>query len=366
MQASRQFARWVAGWAVVAAVLGVACQKMTEYDLGPDGVLDAARRATEAPGAAAAIVRCGDVTWSGGSGRTELGSAGLPVTAHTRFISASTAKLIIATLVMSFVDDGDLRLDQTIDDFFPALPGADAITIRMLLNHTSGLNEYFGDPAIEEKAESAPFSSWRRSEVLDAIRNIDSPPGEEFSYTNSNYIVLGGILEAVSGSRIEQLFVDRIREPLGLSEASSFRYEPRRSREFAHPHIDGRDGFVDGVMPSGYWGEVWTDGGLATTAEELALIGDGLSVGVLVEEGSVELMTADAESDGGLGVFTTTSSGVLWFGHDGSYGGYEAELWHDPDRRLTVAVMSNAEASAAEIWERLASSRSVNELESCS
>ncbi len=351
---------------MVILVPAIGCTRMERAVGPPQQVLDAARRSTDAPGAAATVVRCGDVTWSGGSGTTELGSAGRPVTADTRFITASTAKLVVATIVMSLVEDGDLRLDQMVDDFFPALPNAGRITIRMLLDHTSGLEEYFGDPAIEEKADSAPLGSWKRSEVLDAIRGTEFPPGEDFSYTNSNYIVLGGILEQASGSTIEQLFVERIRAPLRLSEASSFRYEPRRSSEFAHPYIGERDGFVDGVMPSGYWGEVWTDGGLATTAAELALIADGLSDGRLVEERIVDLMTAEVDSDGGLGVFTTSSSGTQWFGHDGSYGGYEAEVWHDPARRLTVAVMSNAEDSAAEIWERLVSSRSVSELTGCS
>ena len=352
--------------AVVSLAVAVGCQGTGGAEGAPEQVLDAARRATGAPGAAAAIVRCGHVTWSGGSGRTELGSAGRAVTADTRFMTASTAKLVVATLVMSLVEDGDLRLGQTIDGFFPALPRAGEITIQMLLNHTSGLEEYFGYPAIERKANDAPFSSWKRSEVLDAIRGVDSSPGAEFSYTNSNYIVLGGILERVTGSTIERVFAERIKEPLGLSEASTFRYEPRRSSEFAHPYIGERDGFVDGVMPSEYWGEVWTDGGLATTAKELAVIGDALADGRLVAERIVELMTADVDSDGGLGVFTTSTSGAQWFGHDGSYGGYEAELWHDPARRLTVAVMSNAADSAAEIWKRFISSRSIRELTACS
>jgi D-alanyl-D-alanine carboxypeptidase len=352
----------------VALLLGCGAMETTARGEGAPGLqraLAKARRAAKARGASVALVQCGNVVSVRGSGKTRRGS-GRRVRARTRFMAASSTKLVVAALVMSAVERGELRLDKTIDAFYPRLPRARRITVRMLLNHTSGLPDYGDDPKIAATIDDDPDHRWTRDELLAGIRKSDFEPGAKYKYSNTNFIVLGGILERVTGKPIEQLFNERIRAPLRVSRRTSFRYRPALSRQFAHPYIGREDQFVKGIgIPSDYWGEVFTDGGLAVTSADLARIADGVLRARLLKPGTVRTMTAGTGDDGGLGVFETRAAGSEWLGHDGSYGGYESELWYDPERHLTLAMLTSSDGSATKVWKALARSRAVRRRGDC-
>ena len=88
-------------------------------------------------------------------------------------------------------------------------------------------------------------------------------------------------------------------------------------------------------------GPVWTDGGLATTAAELARFGDGLHRGLVVSKATVRTMTTFDRFDTGLGLYPEQFDDYRWIGHSGSYGGFESELWHEPSHGVTIAVVTN-------------------------
>jgi D-alanyl-D-alanine carboxypeptidase len=329
-----------------------------------DQALAAGLRRTGAPGAQAAVYRCGRLVWSGVAGVVDLHSQ-RRVTADTRFVIASTTKFVTATMIMQLVERGRLSLSTPLARFYPRLPNARAITLRMLLTHTSGLPEYLDNPAIARTIANDPTHRWTRDEVLLGVRRAAFRPGSRFSYSNTNFVVLGGILERVGHLAVEQAFRTGIAAPLHLGR-SSFSYRPALSRLFAHPYQVGDDGrAVDEYVPglgisSDYWGPVWTDGGLATTAEELARIGDAVFTARLVRPATLRAMTTINRFESGLGLFPGPFDGDRWFGHEGSYGGFESELWHDPARGTTIAVTtdmderSGATPTSEQIWDGIA------------
>jgi D-alanyl-D-alanine carboxypeptidase len=278
---------------------------------------------------------------------TRRRGARLPVTANTPSILASATKTVVATMVMQLVQEGRLSLDQKLSDFYPRLPNAGQITIRMLLNHTSGLQELWDDPHTEALIDDDPAHQWTRDEVLAGIRRPQFAPGARYRYTNTNYVVLGGIVEQVTGQSIEERFQQGIAGPAGMTR-STFAYQPWRSREFAHPYYqddDGvlRDNWVPGLgISSDFWGPVWTDGGLASTAPDLARFGDALANGRLVNEATLrQMLDFSGPDDYGLGIYAKRFDGHWWIGHDGDYGGYESENWHDPDRNVTITLTTD-------------------------
>jgi D-alanyl-D-alanine carboxypeptidase len=216
----------------------------------------------------------------------------------------------------------------------------------MLLNHTSGLPEYFDNPRISRIIANDSRHHWTRAEVLAALKRAQFAPGTRFSYTNSNYVVLGGILERLTGMTIESYFQRMIATPARMA-SSTFAYRASRSDEFAHPYLQSQTGsltdqFVPGLgIPTDYWGQVWTDGGLASTATDLARFGNALFNGRLVRPPTLALMTYMAPHDYGLGIYDQSTDGHRWLGHDGAYGGYESENWTDASRHVTIAVTTN-------------------------
>jgi D-alanyl-D-alanine carboxypeptidase len=345
--------------APAALVLAVAAPTAGAASLASklDAALHNGRTSTAAPAATGAVMRCGKLVWSGADGVLDLKSK-RPATNKTLFASASTGKPMTAALVMDLVERGKLSLGTKLAKFYPGLPKASAITIRMLLGHRAGFNEYFDDPAIANKIENDPGHGWTRREVLKGITKTRFAPGSKHEYSNSGYVVLGGVIEKVTGKGFARVFRARIRDELAMTNSIP-EYRPGQSFRFAHPYTgpkgDLQDMFVPGLgVAADYWGPVWTDGGLATTAIDLARFGDGLFAGDLLKARTVEKMTSLGDDGYGFGVTKKGFGDSIWAGHDGAYVGYEAELWHDASRGITLAVMSNADRSALAIWERVA------------
>lgn len=312
-----------------------------------DRALDIARRDAHAPGATAAVFRRGRLVWSSASGVRSL-KTGARLREGARFIPASTAKTVTAAMAMTLVEQGRLSLDDRVSRFLPRLRGASGIRVRQLLDHSSGLPDYLDDGRITRLIEDDPDRAWTRREILAAIRRLPRGRPGPSEYSNTNYIALGGVIERVTGRRIEEVFRSGVAERAGVTR-SSWRYRRRGFRSFAHPYVEQADGsredqFVRRVgLPTDYWGEVWTDGGIGTTARDLGRFFDALFSGRIVSEATLARMT-DFEPDGfGLGLLDRRFAGRRWLGHDGTYDGYTCEAWHDPASGITVVALANFE-----------------------
>src|SRR2546423_5914769 len=215
------------------ATPAAASAERTPFESRLDTALHDARASTGAPAATGAVRRCGQLLWSGADGVLDT-SSGRAATTTARFAIASSTKPFTATLILGLVQRKKLALKTHLARFYPHLPKAKKITIRMLLDHTSGLNDYFDDAHINELIAKHPDHHWKRSEILKAIKRTLFKPGTKYSYSNSNYVVLGGIVEKLTHQSVEHVFRARIGDPLGLS-SSTFSYHPEQSDLFAHP-----------------------------------------------------------------------------------------------------------------------------------
>ena len=332
-----------------------------------DTALRAARLRVHAPAATAAAVVCGHVVWADATGVVDLRSQ-RPATNRSLFVLNSAAKTFVATMVMLEIQDGHLSLDTKVSQFYPWLPNAGQISVRMLLDMTSGLPDYLYNPRIERMMDRRPRHHWTVDQILTGLgAGLGAPkflPGRGFQYSDTNYIVLGAILERVTHRSIEDDLQELIDRPLGITSATFVPSAAAKAR-LAHPYRLSRHGgltseWIPGFgVSSAVWGPVFTDGGLAASSLDVARFANALLSGRLVRPAELRLMTHIGRGDYGFGLRSRPSDGHVWLGHRGYFGGFEAEDWTDPSRRLTIAVATNLEVAGSEptstrIWTAIA------------
>ena len=241
----------------------------------------------------------------------------------------SITKTFIATITLQLVGEGRLSLDDTVEQWLPGVvPNGSAITLQMLLNHTSGIFDYTEDEDFFPSVFADPFRQWTPQEFID-IANAHPPvfaPGEGWSYSNTGYIVIGLVLEKATGHQVQDLVKRRIVKPLhlrGTFLATSARFRGRYAHGYAPPSLTG-DGYED--LSSWSPSIAWTAGALVSTAPDLARFYDALLSGRLLSPSLLDAMTTTVETnagfDYGLGIFALdTPCGTAW-GHNGGIPGY--------------------------------------------
>ena len=314
-----------------------------------DATLRAERVALHTPAATAGIVACGHALWAGAAGVLDLGSK-RPASNASLFILNSAAKTIVATMIMQEVKEGHLSLATRLAAFYPHLADARAITVRMLLNMTSGLPDYVRIPRIAWMIRNRPSHHWTVHQILTGLgTGLGAPaflPGDGYRYSDTNYILLGAILERITHSPIQRDFQRMIAGPLGLTSAT-FLPSPAAEAKLAHPYLRSGDGsltsdWIPGLgVSSAVWGPVFTDGGLAATSLDLARFANALLSGQLLRATALAELTYLGPHNYGFGIRGRSFDGRSWLGHVGAFGGYQAEDWTDPSRHLTIAVATN-------------------------
>ncbi len=332
-----------------------------------DAALRAARTHIRAPAATAAVVVCGRVVWADATGLLDLRS-GQPADNDSLFVLNSAAKTFVATMVMQEIQDGHLSLDTRLAQFYPWLPNARQITVRMLLNMTSGLRDYLYNPRIESIMDREPRHHWTVDEILTGLGSGLGPPrfspGRGFQYSDTNYILLGAILERITHNSIEHDFQQLVARPLGITSAT---FVPTAAAKalIAHPYLLDRNGSLVSQWIPGYgvssavWGPVFTDGGLASSSLDVAWFANALLGDRLLKAAAVRQMTDIGRGDYGFGMRERSFDGHIWLGHRGYFGGFEAEDWTDPARQVTIAVATNLQVvggspTSTEVWTALA------------
>jgi D-alanyl-D-alanine carboxypeptidase len=310
-----------------------------------DGVVEAG-----APGVVG-LVRTGERTWQGASGLGDL-RANRPARAGDRFRVGSVTKSFVAALVLQLVGEGRLSLDDNLERWLPGLvPSGERITVRQLLNHTSGLYNYSDD--LPE-----PPRRFRPRELV-AIATGHKPlftPGTQFSYSNTNYILAGLLVERVTGQPLDDQLEQRIFQPLGLdhTELPTTQRAPGglHARGYAPPDEDSEVSddparLVDVTEMDTSWG--WAAGAMVSTSADLArfyqaLLGGQLLTPELLKEVRT---TVDASRLGhgiryGLGLeVLRPGCGVELWGHGGSLEGYQTTAFSTPDADRQLVMVTN-------------------------
>ena len=291
--------------------------------------------------------------WRGASGLAELGTQ-RPMRPGDRYKVGSVTKTFTATVVLQLVSEHRLRLGDSVERWLPGLvPNGEHITIRQLLQHTSGLFSYDEDPRVFAPYLQGDLDFVWRPRQLVAIATQHPPlfaPGAGWSYSNTGYVLLGLIIQRVTGTSLGRQFKARIFGPLGLGHTSFPTTNPRIVGRHAHGYLfdagpDSPPLDITGLSPS--W--AWAAGGMVSTVDDVARFFRALLGGRLLPARLLRAMqtTVAAESGlrYGLGLFAVElpCGGMVW-GHEGGLPGFENWALASSSGDDQVVMMVNAGA----------------------
>ncbi|MEN5169675.1 serine hydrolase [Brevundimonas pondensis] len=305
-----------------------------------------AKIAQTGPGCVAGVRRPGAPDQIFARGQSDLEHAD-PLTADSIIETGSLAKQFTAAAIMLLVEDGKASLDDDIRRYLPEMPDYGVpITLRHLLNHTSGLREQWSLLALTGNGPGAQVHSMPLIfELASRQKGLNFKPGDEFFYTNTNYALAAMIVERISGVSLQQFTDERLFQPLGMSHTrwrEDFRtVVPGRATAYAPTET----GFIAN-MP---FTNVYGNGGMLTTVGDLlrwnafldqpsALAGGPVLAAALQAPGSLNDGTA---LEYGLGLELAPDQGRRLVAHSGSTGGYKTWLARYPDQGVSIAVLCN-------------------------
>ena len=320
---------------------------------------------TQYPGAALGVAKGNGVTGfvSGVASR----ATAAPVQSADLMLAGSTGKTFFAAVAVQLIESGKLGLDDPIEKYlgsrpwFARLPNAREITVRHLMTHTSGLVRYEMNPKFTADLRAQPDKVWTPEEEVAYLLDAKPPfaAGQGWDYSDTNYIVLGMILEQITGTKLYDEVQRRFLTPLGLTRIVPS--TSRRIQGLIQGHAGPRDplGLPDEVIQNGAFvinpQFEWTGGGYATSATDLARWGHELYAGKALSAKARALMIDAAvpaqlgpNTKYGLGVIIReTPVGIVW-GHSGFFPGYQTELIHVVSTGTTIAVQVNSSGPRAQ------------------
>ncbi|WP_163994747.1 serine hydrolase domain-containing protein [Pyxidicoccus caerfyrddinensis] len=313
--------------------------------------LEEAAAAEDLPGITVSL-RLPECTWHGATGLSRVESA-TAMKAEDRLRAGSITKTFVAVVALQLQAEGKLSLDAPLATWLPDFPRADRITVRQLLNHTAGTANYTQNPDFLAEAMGNPGKVWVPEEIIayGAARSPSFEPGASWEYSNTNYILVGHIIEAVSGTSLAQQLRTRIIEPLSLTSTGLDGAETVPSLAVGGYTRDPENGAwtnLEGLLHPSAAGAA---GALVSSADDLSRFFEVLLSGDLLTaeqraEMSQWVLARDNEASGyGLGLVQWTDSVVPMQGHDGSIPGFNALAAWLPTRKASLAVMTNHEGA---------------------
>lgn len=301
-------------------------------------------------------VRNSEGVWSGAAGFADLAS-GVPMQACHRMPVASNTKPLTAAVVVGLEMEGALSLEDPITDHLASsitseIENSEEMTVAQLLNHTSGIFNYTHALKWLLDGLNRPSSTWTARECLEMALGQEGyfAPGTDWEYSNTNYLLLGDIIEDVAGQSTDVVFEERVFGPLGMDGATF------KQNDFGSGYVRGYydlygNGAIVDVTDTIFRDCMTEDGGMIATAEDLgrfldALVRDKTLVG---EEGYARMTENLQDSGGGkryghgLEFYEEASSASV--GHSGSKFGYLSDMRYFPEEDVTIVMLSNGSGS---------------------
>jgi D-alanyl-D-alanine carboxypeptidase len=295
--------------------------------------------------------------WAGASGWADV-AAKDKVTTGTAFAFASVSKTMTAAVVMQLVDEGKIRLDQAAATLLPAYHLDKRITIRMLLDHRSSLPDFFANAKIDRALQRDKAAAWTPARTWKYVPKHRPTPGTIYDYSNTNYLLLGELVEAVTGNTLAAEIRDRLLDPLQLNTAwYQGAEEPRAdgARGYRLTRTGGGSRAVavakaSSVMP--FRSVVTAAGGagsMAGTATDAARWMLAYGSGEILGPRMYREMVADSKYTKamhavvtyGLGVQVITIQGQRTLGHSGRYLGFQNTVRYLRDPGISIAILTN-------------------------
>lgn len=303
---------------------------------------------TGVPSASVAVVKGGKLVYTHAYGKARLEPA-IAATPEMRYSIGSISKQFTAAAILLLQEDGKLSLDDAVGKYVPGLTRGNEVTIRQILSHTSGYQDYWPEDYVMTpmlKAESA-------EQILDTWgkKPLDFDPGTQWQYSNTNFVIAGRIVEQVTGQPLMELLTRRIFRPLGMKSVWNSD-ETKLTETDATAYYRHALGPLR-VAPKEGRGWMFAAGELAMTAHDLALWDESLIARTILKPDSYKEMFAEVKlKDGkgthyGLGVDVRDRDGHRTIGHGGEVSGFVADNEVLVDDGVAVAVETNQDAIGA-------------------
>lgn len=323
-------------------------------ELAPELVskLDAAARTSFAEAAAPGAivgVRTPEGTWTAAYGQANP-TIESPMTTDMHSRIGSVTKTFTGTVIMQLAQEGKLSLSDPIEKYYAGIPDGDRITLEQLANMTSGIASYYTEPFLERYFGN-PETTFKPDELI-AYGVAESPtfePGAQFNYSNTNTILLGRVIEAVTGQTAAEVFKQRVYEPLGMTATSL----PEVSLEIPQPHPQGYT--LQGAKEPGQplnatnWSPSfgWTAGGMISTLRDLLIYNRALGTGQGLLDPAMQVQRLQSfPVPAGYGFALGCIDG--WIGHTGELPGFNTALYYDTTTDTSVVVMVNSDIASGD------------------
>lgn len=317
-------------------------------------------RALQTPGAIIYVQYHGKTTWATTLGVGNL-STNAPMRLNDHVRVGSITKTFTGTVILQLVEEGKLGLDDPVAQYQPDVPNGANITIRQLLNMTSGLYNYTEDHGLEQAFLAQPQRVWTPQELL-AVAFQHQPyfaPGTDFHYSNTNTILLGLIIQQITGSPLAQVFQQRIFTPLGMRDTS---LPSATTASLPNPYPQGYAANASGECPttapaagqpmgtlcdvtnvSPSW--AWAAGAAISTLHDLQIWAKALGTGSLlratIQRQRLRWVPVQSGVDYGLAIFNVYG----FIGHDGQLPGFQSFMGYQPQTDSMMIVLTNLDQS---------------------
>lgn len=279
-----------------------------------------------------------------GKSDVKTGTAAL---ATDRFRIASLTKTFTATLLLMLVEDKKIGLEDKLSKFYPGVKNADKITIRQVINHTSGIFSYTAIKEFNDLSITDPLKKWTYDDLLALVAAKDPycEPGQGFNYSNTNYMIMGMLIEKLSGKKYDEFLQEKICAPLGLI-STYYATTPEIAGNFYHGYRDSVD--VSLLDPSG----PNAAGAIISTLQDLKIWNEALAEGKLLskamQEERMKFVVNEKNPSGGYGLGIIAKGSFL--GHTGGISGFNLDMFYHPGMKTSIIIMfpldpSNAKAA---------------------
>ena len=301
------------------------------------------------PSASVAVVQGGKLVYAHAYGRAHIGPD-KAATPEMRYSIGSISKQFTAAAILILEEQGKLKVDDPVGKYVPGLTRGDEVTIRQILSHTSGYQDYWPEDYLMKPMEQPTTAQ----EILDtwAKKPLDFEPGTQWQYSNTNYVIAGLIVEKVTGQKLMEFLQQHIFHPLGMQSAWDSD-QTKLTQADATPYIRYA---LAPLRQAPKEGAGWTfaAGELAMTAHDLALWDESLIARSLLKPESYQEMFTEVKlKDGkgtqyGLGVFVADLDGHRDISHSGEVTGFVSDNQVLVDDGVAVAVLTNHMAGGAD------------------
>jgi D-alanyl-D-alanine carboxypeptidase len=301
-------------------------------------VLDSARLAADTKGVSLAVLVPGQGLFTGVSG---ISFPGLPITKEMRFGIASSTKLFIATAMTKLQEQGVLSLEDHLYQWLSTFPNVDSTTtIRQLLSHQSGICDWYDSTALLTLMMNDTSHFWTPQEILPYVGSPYFAPGHGYSYSNTNYLLAGMIIEAATGVTWVQKLHDFIFNPLTMDSTFVGAFEPRNG-PVAAEWINNSFVIINPPM-TGECSLANAAGAIFSTPQEMAEWYNALFSGAVVSDSSLQQITDfDPTTLYGLGLEEGIYNNHMSYSHGGAMLGYRSKMWYDVQTQSVLCFLMN-------------------------